>query len=800
MNGFLQNRNDLELLVQEYQPIILALQEIHRVSETTMDSTIGRKYKWHKTAGTSLYHSVAIGVLADIPAVRLNITTDLPIVGVRLDLPIAVSALSVYLPNGKLPNLRERLQDALDQIPGPIIMLGDINGHHQSWGDKKTDARGCCVMDLACGNDLVVLNDGSPTFFRGTTETAIDVTLASSEIGHKLLWHVKEDPHSSDHSPIIVTLTNSTQPETTRRPRWLFEQADWAGFQELVEKELDQYASPSIEDITASIIKAASETIPRTSPNPGRRALHWWNDTTKAAVKHRRKKLRTFKKIKNKLPPDHPNTVQAKEEYQKARNACRQTIREEKEKSWTKFLDSINDQQSSAELWRRVNCLRGKRRVKGMCLTVDNVPTRDPQIIAEALGEYFQELSSMGKYPEAFRRKHHCSHSAISNFEIAPDCGQPFNTPFQMAELEFALRRAKGKSAGPDELAYPLLKNLPPSGKQGLLRAINSIWTSGTLPADWRHSLVVPIPKGSGPANSTSSYRPIALTSCASKVMERMANRRLVEYLESNGLLDDRQHAFRSGRGTGTFLAALGQILDDALSKGDHAELVSLDLAKAYNRAWTPGILEKLARWGITGNLLRYLKGFLTERTFQVTVGNSRSNIQSEETGVPQGSVIAVTLFLVAMSGVFEVLPGGVFLVVYADDITLVVTGAHPKAIRRKAQAAATAVGKWASTTGFEISAAKSTRIHICGINHRPPRKPIKLNGETIPLKRSLRIMGITLDRHLTLKNHLIGVKHSCKDRLNLLRSISAKRTCSDRATCVRVADAIIGSRLPACR
>lgn len=761
-----------------------------------MDNTLRQRYKWFKTATNSIYHSVAIGVSAETAASRLDIDTDLPIVGVRLGLPFAVSVLSVYLPNGKLPDLQNRLQDVLQQVPEPVIIVGDVNGHHRAWGGSKNNIRGNCVMEFACANDLVILNDGSPTFQRGTTETVIDIALASSSISARLLWHAVEDPHGSDHSPIIITLNNSSPPETTRRPRWLYEKADWAAFQAAVEEEIGTGTHTSMEEITSAIILAAGQTIPKTSPKPGKRALHWWDETTKAAVKFRRKTLRAFKRAKDRLPPDHPDIALANENYKNARNACRQEIREAKEKSWKEFLDSINDQQSSAELWQKINGLQGKRRVKGMCLTVNGQPTRDPQIIAETLAGYFYGLSSIENYPIPFLKAHPSPRTAVARFAVPPDRGQNFNLPFRLPELEFALSKAKGKSSGPDELGYPMLRNLPPSCKRSLLQAVNDIWASGALPAEWKHSLVVPIPKGTGPANKASSYRPIALTSCASKIMEKMVNRRLVEHLETNGHLDHRQHAFRAGRGTGTFLAELGQTLDDALDSNQHIELISLDLAKAYNRAWTPDVLERLARWGITGNLLQFLKDFLVGRTFQVIVGNNRSSPHDEETGVPQGSVIAVTIFLVAMSGIYQTIPRGVFLKVYADDITLIVVGMHPKAIRRKAQAATTAVGKWAAKAGFDISAAKSGRLHICAENHQPPRKPITLNQETIPTKKTLKTLGVTLDRHLTLQAHFDQVKKSCKSRLNLLRSISGKRTRSDRATHLRVADAIIGSRI----
>lgn len=321
-----------------------------------------------------------------------------------------------------------------------------------------------------------------------------------------------------------------------------------------------------------------------------------------------------------------------------------------------------------------------------MALKVDDELTLDPGKIADALAEHFQKLSSFHRYPEIFRKSLQSS-EAIRDLPIPPDKGQSFNLPFTTGELEFALKKAKGKSAGPDEIGYPMLKHLPPSGKLALLKGINREWLGGTLPETWRHSLVVPIPKYTGPATDVGSYRPIALTSCLSKVTERMVNRRLMNFLENKRLLDHRQHAFRPGFGTGTYLAALGQILNESLKNNEHVEMVSLDLAKAYNRAWTPAILQKLTKWGISGNMFAFVKNFLNGRTFQVLVGKHRSKVAKEETGVPQGSVLAVTLFLVAMTDVFLVLPKGVFILVYADDILLLTSGKHPRSTRCKLSA-----------------------------------------------------------------------------------------------------------------
>lgn len=98
-------------------------------------------------------------------------------------------------------------------------------------------------------------------------------------------------------------------------------------------------------------------------------------------------------------------------------------------------------------------------------------------------------------------------------------------------------------------------------------------------------------------------------------------------------------------------------------------------------------MLKTLADWGIGRNILAYVKGFLSDRSFEVMVGGNRSRVFHVETGVPQGSVLAVTLFLIAMNGIFANLPKGIHVMVYANDILLVVVGNIHRAPCRTLQA-----------------------------------------------------------------------------------------------------------------
>ncbi|XP_055633118.1 uncharacterized protein LOC129773530 [Toxorhynchites rutilus septentrionalis] len=204
--------------------------------------------------------------------------------------------------------------------------------------------------------------------------------------------------------------------------------------------------------------------------------------------------------------------------------------------------------------------------------------------------------------------------------------------------------------------------------------------------------------------------------------------------------------------------------------------MVALDLEKAYNRTWIPLVLKTLADWGVDGNLLHFVQNFATKRTFEVKVGNTSSRRLHEETGVPQGSVLAVTFFLIAMNSLFRVIPKGVCVFTYADDILLVVVGNTHRAPRIKIQAATNAIGKWAVERGFRrkrvvtwLYAVTNTKVAI---------RESKSTTTAFPA------------------HHFGEVKKSCATRLNLLKTISKPHRSNNRTIRLRVAKAIINSRL----
>ncbi|XP_045028571.1 uncharacterized protein LOC123471402 [Daphnia magna] len=131
-------------------------------------------------------------------------------------------------------------------------------------------------------------------------------------------------------------------------------------------------------------------------------------------------------------------------------------------------------------------------------------------------------------------------------------CNQPnpLNSPITLNEIEESLRHLKSNATGLDLTHNKMITNLNKENREHMRRMFNTLLDHGEVPLEWKESVIIPIPKPNKSPKSPSSYRPISLTSCLGKVMERVIKNRLSCYLESNHLLPPTQAGFRPGRST----------------------------------------------------------------------------------------------------------------------------------------------------------------------------------------------------------------------------------------------------------
>ena len=83
---------------------------------------------------------------------------------------------------------------------------------------------------------------------------------------------------------------------------------------------------------------------------------------------------------------------------------------------------------------------------------------------------------------------------------------------------------------------------------------------------------------------------------------------------------------------------------------------IFFDLEKAYDTTWKHGILLYLYKTGHRGRLPMFICDLLSDRYFEVRVGNIYSDVYSQEAGLPQGSILSVTLFGLKINSIISCL------------------------------------------------------------------------------------------------------------------------------------------------
>jgi Reverse transcriptase (RNA-dependent DNA polymerase) len=341
--------------------------------------------------------------------------------------------------------------------------------------------------------------------------------------------------------------------------------------------------------------------------------------------------------------------------------------------------------------------------------------------------------------------------------------------------MTIALGDCKGSSPGPDEIEYELIKQLSWKSKQKILAAFNQIWTTGTFPEEWRNATVIAVPKPGKDPEKVESYRPIALTSCLCKLMERMVNRRLIWYLENNNLISNQQFGFRKNRST--VLSILENEACKVINKGHFMSICSLDLTGAYDRCWRRGILDNLIGMHIQGRFLAFSKNFMSSRTIQVAVGNNYSDTKLIENGVPQGAVLSVTLFLVGINPIAQFSNVYSKMVGYADDWVIYSTSESHTESANAVKYCVNRVGNWALENGFTISAEKTKYICITRKLNYNTKNNIILRGQLIENVDHHKILGLIFDARLDwklhLKTELKTTKQKAEKKIPILRCLS---------------------------
>lgn len=279
---------------------------------------------------------------------------------------------------------------------------------------------------------------------------------------------------------------------------------------------------------------------------------------------------------------------------------------------------------------------------------------------------------------------------------------------FSQEELNNAIEEVKAKSApGKDHIDYLIIKkNLKERARSLLLYIFNCLFKEGILPTSWKEVIVYLIPK----PNSTKT-RPISLTSCMAKIMERMIKTRLKWIMEHRQILSTSQMGFRRKKSCIDNLAHLTTNIRITFAKNLYLLAIFLDIRGAYDNV-VPGILrDELTTLGISNRIIQFIYNLIGERNnFFVSRGELQGPFKTGK-GLLQGSVLSPLLYAIYTRNLEKEIGIGTQILQYADDIVIYRPEKKlPEGVDRMTTEIAR-VDRWMEKHGLELAPEKTNFV-----------------------------------------------------------------------------------------
>jgi hypothetical protein len=494
----------------------------------------------------------------------------------------------------------------------------------------------------------------------------------------------------------------------------------------------------------------------------------WFNQACQTAISQRNHLYHIYKGD----PNEHNRQT-----FLEARRSCKQTIRLAKAQHATHYQDKISEcKVGDKSFWRLTKKIqKGDNKSTIPSLIQGDQVLSDSKEKADLLCSTFASISTLddqGIEPPAFPER---TNKKLPRIRIFP---KYVRRTLQSLDTS--------KATGPDEIPAIVLKQCAHVLATPLTKLFHQSLKQGYFPEKWKEARVQPAFK-KGDHSCVTNYRPISLLPILAKVLESLVNRQLIQHLEKNQLLSDTQYGFRSKRSTADLLSLATEVWLKSLDEYGESRVVSLDISKAFDRVWHKGLLHKLPGYGICGAALRWISSYLSNRKISVVLEGTTSDKLSINAGVPQGSILGPTLFLLYINDLPDRLQSETH--VFADDTTL----SHSTHFKSQSESSRLLQGKreesaqilnrdlahiaeWGKNWLVAFNPTKTQTITI-SLKHNMEIPPVAMSGVQLESTDTLHLLGIDISNKLSWTSHISCIAKRASQRLGALYRVRSYLT-----------------------
>ena len=361
------------------------------------------------------------------------------------------------------------------------------------------------------------------------------------------------------------------------------------------------------------------------------------------------------------------------ENYKKVKYQVENFIRKKKKEFYeTNLRQKIN---KPKELWKILKSMG----LPSKAVTASNICLKDKnEIVFNAtkncsiFKNYFSSLaqnlaSKLPLSPDIFTESKIASYynnNAVSkdlNFQLLE------MSPGKISSILKSLNPSK--VAGTDNLSGKFLKDSTHVLAQPISQFCNLSIKLNSFPRSCKIAKVKPLFK-KGSKTDPQNYCSISLLPLLPKIIERIVHDETEEFLSKNKLLYRFHSTFRRNYSTNTCLGHLTDKITTGFEKGLFTGMILIDLQKVFDTIDHQILLKKMKYLGFSKNAITWLKSYLCERKFKISINTSYSSSSNLLCGIPRGSILGPLLFLLYINDLPQAAVSDSLL--YADDTCIV--------------------------------------------------------------------------------------------------------------------------------
>lgn len=338
-------------------------------------------------------------------------------------------------------------------------------------------------------------------------------------------------------------------------------------------------------------------------------------------------------------------------------------------------------------------------------------------------------------------------------------------------EVKQVVRALKNRKApGFDCIRNVVIKNLSLNAIAYLTSLINAMFVIGYFPTCWKTAKIVAFSKPGKPKNDPASFRPISLLPCLGKITEKLLAKDITAFATQNNVLPDVQFGFRQNHSTThALLNTLSGIRTNIMNKRTEV-MVSLDIEKAFDTVWLSGLMYKTIELGFPVYVIRMLHSYLTNRNFNVVIGESKSETKALVNGLPEGSVLGPILFTIFISDIPRL--DYTNLSMFADDTSIRSSSLYPTVAIARVQAHLNALYDYFNLWKIKVNPNKTEFIIMTRKRTDLSNLQLHYGQNQIEKVKEMKVLGVWIDEKINFRTHVSKTITKAKDAMRRLHPL----------------------------